>query len=88
MRIKKLTKKDNSNHKPNDEELNNYAKSVESFVIDTLNHQYSTNAIKISWTGGEDKESLVMGSGRPFIVKISSNTPVRRRKKIFFICSF
>lgn len=80
---KKQIKRDNSTHKPNDEKLMNYAKSVESFVIDTLNHQYGTNAIKISWTGGEDKDSLVMGSGRPFVVKISSSVPVRKRKEIF-----
>ncbi len=70
----------------NNNDTINYSKSalsVESFVLNALSYLYSTNAIKISWTGGEDRNSLVAGGGRPFIVKIKSNTPVIKYREFF-----
>ena len=32
--------------------------------------EYNAEDMKITWTGSEDKYSLVLGSGRPFIVKV------------------
>lgn len=58
--------------------------SIESFVNKIINQNYKTNSFRISWTGGEDKNSLVMGSGRPFIVKANGHIPMIKEKKLFF----
>ncbi|HEU5119809.1 MAG TPA: hypothetical protein VFT71_02375 [Candidatus Nitrosocosmicus sp.] len=65
-------------------EQQNYHQSVESFVNEIMNQTYNTELFKISWTGGEDKNSLVLGSGRPFIVKANSYPPMAKRKELFF----
>ncbi|MGD9673945.1 MAG: hypothetical protein AB7U98_10765 [Candidatus Nitrosocosmicus sp.] len=58
-------------------------RSIESFVNKIINQNYKPNSFKISWTGGEDKNSLVMGRGRPFIVKASGCTTLIREKRVF-----
>lgn len=57
--------------------------SVESFVNKIINQTCKPNSFTISWTGGEDKNSLVMGSGRPFLVKANGCASVFKEKTIF-----
>jgi tRNA pseudouridine synthase 10 len=44
--------------------------TIEDIVLNFLNSQFLADSIKISWLGSEDKDSLVLGNGRPFIVRI------------------
>ena len=44
--------------------------TIEKIILNYLYSQFSSKNIKISWLGSEDKDSLVLGSGRPFIVKV------------------
>ena len=58
--------------------------SIEEVILKFLYIQTGSNDIKIAWSGGEDKNSLVLGNGRPFIVKINS-PHCRDFQKIFDI---
>ena len=44
--------------------------TIEDTVLNFLYSQFCAESIKISWLGSEDKDSLVLGIGRPFIVRI------------------
>jgi tRNA pseudouridine synthase 10 len=44
--------------------------TIEDIVLNFLNSQFLADSIKISWLGSEDKDSLVLGNGRPFIIRI------------------
>lgn len=63
--------------------LENRDQTVESFVNEIMSGTYNMDSYKISWTGGEDKNSLVMGRGRPFLVKSNSYTFINKRKELF-----
>lgn len=45
-------------------------KSIEHSIRKSVWTEYNAEDMKITWTGSEDKYSLVLGSGRPFIVKV------------------
>ena len=45
-------------------------KSIEHSIRKSVWSEYNPEDMKITWTGSEDKYSLVLGSGRPFIVKV------------------
>ena len=45
---------------------------IEDIILNFLSTQTGSKDIQISWSGSEDKDSLVLGNGRPFIVKITS----------------
>lgn len=47
-----------------------YEKSIEQSIRKSVLLEYNAEDMKITWTGSEDKNSLVLGSGRPFIVKV------------------
>ncbi|MCA9812552.1 MAG: pseudouridine synthase [Nitrosarchaeum sp.] len=51
--------------------------SVEGNISKFLFSKIGGTTTKFTWIGGEDKESLVLGKGRPFFVKI--NNPLQRR---------
>ena len=58
--------------------------TIEGMILKFLYIQSGSKDIKIAWSGSEDKNSLVLGNGRPFIVKI--NSPLFRDfQKIFDI---
>ena len=44
--------------------------SVEGKIAKFLFDKFSGTQIKITWFGGEDKNSLVLGNGRPFFIKL------------------
>ncbi len=44
--------------------------SVEGKLSEFLFHKFGGTQAKITWIGGEDKTSLVLGNGRPFFVKL------------------
>jgi len=44
--------------------------SVEGKIAEFLFKKFSGTQTKITWIGGEDKNSLVLGNGRPFFVKL------------------
>lgn len=44
--------------------------SVEGKIAKFLFEKFSGTKIKITWFGGEDKNSLVLGNGRPFFAKL------------------
>jgi tRNA pseudouridine synthase 10 len=58
--------------------------TIEDIILQFLYKQSGSNDIKIAWSGSEDKNSLVLGNGRPFIVKINS-PQFRNIQKIFDI---
>ena len=45
-------------------------KSIEHSIRKSVCSEYNPEDLKITWTGSEDKYSLVLGGGRPFIVKV------------------
>jgi tRNA pseudouridine synthase 10 len=45
--------------------------SIESMIARRITEITKGNALKFSWLGGEDKDSLVLGNGRPFLVRVS-----------------
>ena len=51
--------------------------SVEGLISKFLFKQYGGTTTKFTWIGGEDKSSLVLGSGRPFFVKLQN--PSKRK---------
>lgn len=46
--------------------------SVEGAISKLLFKKFGGTTAKFTWIGGEDKSSLVLGSGRPFFVKIQN----------------
>ena len=54
--------------------------SVEGQISDLLFDRLGGRTIRFTWIGGEDKESLVAGRGRPFYARIQR--PKRRRIRI------
>ena len=46
--------------------------SVEGLISKFLFEQFGGTTTKFTWIGGEDKSSLVLGSGRPFFVKLQN----------------
>lgn len=46
--------------------------SIEGKISEFLFNKFGGTIAKFTWVGGEDKSSLVLGSGRPFFVKIIS----------------
>lgn len=46
--------------------------SVEGKISKFLYKKFQTDHIKFTWIGSEDKESLVLGNGRPFFTKLLS----------------
>lgn len=44
--------------------------SLEELISEYLRHITSGIKVKFSWIGSEDKESLVLGSGRPFFAEV------------------
>ena len=58
--------------------------SVESIVGDRLLDITKGDTAKFSWLGGEDKDSLVLGNGRPFLMQIL-NPKVRYLEKELII---
>ena len=65
-------------------EPENFDHTIESFVNEIMKQTYKASSFKISWTGGEDENSLVLGSGRPFIVKSNIHSLNFRQKELFF----
>jgi len=54
--------------------------SVEGKISKILFAKFGGTIAKITWVGGEDKSSLVLGSGRPFFVRLQN--PLRRRSTL------
>ena len=52
--------------------------SVEGQIKKFLLEKFDSKQIKINWIGGEEKSSLVLGTGRPFFAKIIN--PKKRQK--------
>lgn len=50
--------------------------SIEYYLRKTIFLESKSTDMVISWTGSEDKDSLVLGKGRPYIIKIN-NSKVR-----------
>lgn len=55
--------------------------SVEGKISEFLFKKFGGKQAKITWIGGEDKKSLVLGKGRPFFVKLT-NPQQRKIKQI------
>ena len=53
--------------------------SVEGLISQFLFEKLGGTTTKFTWIGGEDKSSLVLGTGRPFFVKIQN--PLKRNLK-------
>jgi len=45
--------------------------SIEGIISQFLFKKFGGSTAKFTWIGGEDKSSLVLGTGRPFFVKIN-----------------
>ncbi len=54
--------------------------SVEGKISEFLFNKFGGTTAKFTWIGGEDKSSLVLGSGRPFFVKLQN--PFKRNLSI------
>lgn len=54
--------------------------SVEGTISKLIFNKFGGTTAKFTWIGGEDKSSLVLGSGRPFFVKIQN--PLKRKVKL------
>jgi len=54
--------------------------SIEGIISQFLFKKFGGSTAKFTWIGGEDKSSLVLGTGRPFFVKIKD--PHRRNSKL------
>jgi len=54
--------------------------SIEGIISKFLFEKIGGTTTKFTWIGGEDKSSLVLGTGRPFFVKIQN--PLRRNLKL------
>ena len=55
--------------------------SVEGVISKLFFKKFGGTTTKFSWIGGEDNSSLVLGSGRPFFVKIKN--PFKRKSILF-----
>ncbi|MDQ4072967.1 MAG: hypothetical protein M3162_01545 [Thermoproteota archaeon] len=60
-------------------------KSIEQSIHSYIANQFGTYDYKISWTGSEDKDSMVLGKGRPFIVRINNPKTIKDQLPIKFI---
>ncbi|MEO9365381.1 MULTISPECIES: THUMP domain-containing protein [Candidatus Nitrosocaldus] len=47
-----------------------YENSIESIVRDWVIREFNARDARFLWVGGEDKDSLVDGEGRPFFIKV------------------
>jgi len=58
--------------------------SIEGKIAKLLYQKFDSMRVKLTWIGGEDSTSLVLGKGRPFFVKILNpkRREVRLTKKI------
>ena len=56
--------------------------SIEGMISKFLFEKIGGTTAKFTWIGGEDKSSLVLGSGRPFFAKIQNPSKRNLRKKI------
>ena len=54
--------------------------SVEGMISQFIFKKFGGTTAKFTWIGGEDKSSLVLGTGRPFFVKIQN--PFKRNLKL------
>jgi len=54
--------------------------SIEGIISQFLFKKFGGSTAKFTWIGGEDKSSLVLGTGRPFFVKIKN--PLKRNSKL------
>jgi len=54
--------------------------SIEGLISQFLFKKFGGLTAKFTWIGGEDKSSLVLGTGRPFFVKIKN--PLKRNSKL------
>lgn len=54
--------------------------SIEGKISEYLFSKFGGTIAKFTWIGGEDKSSLVLGSGRPFFVKLQN--PQKRNARI------
>ena len=54
--------------------------SVEGKISKYLFSKFGGTTTKFTWIGGEDKSSLVLGSGRPFFVRLQN--PLKRKTSI------
>ncbi len=54
--------------------------SIEGIISKFFFEKFGGTAAKFTWIGGEDKSSLVLGTGRPFFVKIQN--PLKRNLKL------
>ena len=54
--------------------------SIEGIISQFLFKKFGGSTAKFTWIGGEDKSSLVLGTGRPFFVKIKN--PHKRNSKL------
>jgi len=54
--------------------------SVEGKIAKFLFEKFQNTLTKISWIGGEDKNSLVLGNGRPFFAKLLN--PKKRKTRL------
>ena len=54
--------------------------SIEGIISQYIFKKFGGTTTKFTWIGGEDKSSLVLGSGRPFFVKL--HHPNKRTSKL------
>ena len=54
--------------------------SVEGSISKLIFKKFGGTTAKFTWIGGEDQSSLVLGTGRPFFVKIQN--PLKRKVKL------
>ena len=54
--------------------------SIEGIISKLIFKKFGGTTAKFTWIGGEDESSLVLGSGRPFFVKIKN--PSKRKCKL------
>jgi len=59
--------------------------SIEGIISKFLFKKFGGTTAKFTWIGGEDKSSLVLGTGRPFFVKIKN--PLKRNSKLNSVTS-
>ena len=54
--------------------------SIEGSISKLIFKKFGGTTAKFTWIGGEDQSSLVLGTGRPFFVKIQN--PLKRKAKL------
>jgi tRNA pseudouridine synthase 10 len=60
-------------------------KSIEDIIDNYIAMQFGSNNYKISWTGSEDKNSMVLGKGRPFIVRVHNPNIKKNQLPVKFL---